>query len=376
MKSLIPLLAAISHNLTTLNIRDMSDDLIDFSIDLGMGVFLKHCSKNALQASKPATTQLLISVELTAKLITNNLLNAVKEILILSEQCTDDVILLKGISNCQRYYPEPWFRIMSDIDLLVSEKDAQAFETILLKLGYQQTSKNSHDFYEFHHHSMPFYNKKNNVWIEVHTHLFSKTTHAKHDKLFSIEQINKNTAQPFNSVYYKNVKQLSTELHLIYSCVHWADDFSTHKSCMQLTDIILMLKNNDIPLDWHKINNWLYDTNSASCVFLALSYLHKSKIIEIPPLYFNNVKLKHYNMGFINVFILHNIIDNYFMQGKNYGRFLTENNIIIIWETLLQAKTSWINILQIPLNILFPPDNINRFKLSLMTKRFFNVFKR
>ncbi len=375
MKSLLPLLSAISHQQQDLNISRTQDNLIDFAINAGMGAYLKYSAENIQQTISAESYQRLLSADLTAKVITYSILNSLKEVLAFSEQCEDDIILLKGISHCQRYYPHPWFRIMSDIDLLVSEKDVATLENILLKLGYQQTSKNTQEFYTSHHHSMPFYNKKNNLWIEVHSHLFSKSTPAKHDELFTLENIQTNTVAMYDPEYNCNIKQLSTELHLIYTCVHWADDFNTHKSCIQLTDIVLMILNNNTPLNWEKMSNWLTNTASASSVFLALSYLNKSSIIKIPDTYFNRVKLKHSNMATINRLILYKIIDDYFSGKKDYGRFLTENNLLIIWTTLLQPRSSLNNILRLPVNILFPPDNDERFKISLIAKRIIGLFR-
>ncbi len=372
MKSLIPLLTAINNNQLTLDISSMDNNLIDFSINAGMGTYLKYCSQNSQQPVEQATSQLLLSAELTAKIITTNILNALNEILTHSKQCSSNIILLKGIAHCQSYYPAPWFRIMSDIDLLISKKDTDMLESILIQLKYKQTSKNSHEYYETHHHSMPFYNKKNNTWIEVHTHLFSNTTDVINDDLFNIKKMAMNTMPMKSHQYNDNIKQFSPEFHLIYTCVHWAEDYNLYKTCIQFTDIILLIRQQ--PFDWLKVSTELNNTASASSVFLALSYLKQSGIIEIPNSFFSSFKLRYKNMGAVNRYILYTIIDNYFLGKKQYSKIANENNLKIIWKTLLKPNTSFNNLILLPCNLLFPPENANRFKISFLFKRFLNLF--
>jgi len=372
MKSLLPLLQAIGHDKLNLDISNINTPLINFITDSGMAAYFNYCTQNSANSLPETDKNKIYSATLTAKIITNTLLNSLKEILDSSDQCHSDIILLKGISHAQCLYPSPWFRIMSDIDLLVSEIDLEIMKNILFELGFIQTSINPQKFYDSHHHIMPFHNKKNNVWIEIHTHLFSTTTDVRKDSLFNINEIGKNSCDIKNTPYHKNVKKLCPELHLIYTCVHWAEDYNLYKTGLQFTDIILLIKRENI--DWIKTVNWLSNTTSASYVYLALSYLEQSDAIEIPTDFFKSCNLKHKNMGYLNKYILFKIIDNYFLGKKRYNNFFNENNLKIIWSTLLKPSPSLHNLFFLPINIVFPPANADRFKLHFITNRILSLF--
>jgi len=372
MNSLLPLLKAISHNQQNLNIDGADTQLINFATDSGMAVYLKYCAQKSVDNLPTDNKNKILAAELTVKIITNTLLKALKEILKSSDQCHDDIILLKGIAHAQSIYPSPWFRIMSDIDILVSEFDSKVLNIILLNLGYVQTSHNPQAYYDEHHHCMPYYNKKNNIWIEVHTHLFSNTTDVKHDKLFHLQNILNSTYPIEKKSYNKNIKQLAPELHLIYTCVHWAEDYNLHKTCIQFTDIILLINNTN--MDWNIINKWLNNTASASSVFLALSYLNSANIIQIPQSFFDHCQLKNKNMGLINRTILYKIIDNYLLGKTQYSKRLNENNLKIIWSTLLKPNSSFINLFLVINNLIFPPDNKNKFKAKYTFNRILKLF--
>jgi Uncharacterised nucleotidyltransferase len=367
MKSLLPLVKAISRGNTDLNTQCISDRLTDFTIDSGVAAFLIFCSKNTQHKST------LKAADLTAKIITHVQLQALEDLLQIATPEIKEIILLKGICTCQNIYPRPHLRIMGDIDILVHKNDSELLKNTLQALGYQQQSPFPESFYQFHHHSMPFYNEKNNVWIEVHKHLFSGSNPALKDSVFSTENIFKNSIIMNAHKFPENVKQLCPELQLIYTCVHWADELKIHKACVQIIDMILLIKNNGEGLDWAKIFSWISNTSSASSVFLLLSYLDKYNLSELPKNHTNSYKLKHRNMGIINTLILHKIISLYVMGKKPCNSIFNENNLTIVWFTLLQPSPSIVNLIQLPWNIIFPPKQKNRFTLRLLLSRIKNM---
>ncbi len=72
---------------------------------------------------------------------------------------------LKGSITC-RYYPEPWMRTRSDIDVLVLQTDLnRAADLLVEKAGYRIESKNYHDI---------TLQAKNGLFIELHFSLLEK----------------------------------------------------------------------------------------------------------------------------------------------------------------------------------------------------------
>lgn len=363
MKPLPLLLNTIYSDNVDLSITSFKNETIDFALDYGLGPYLNYCT----QQSSPLPA--LLSSDLTANIITNSQIKALDEIIHKIAPKITELVLLKGIAICQNYYPKPHFRIMGDIDLLVSKNDQPQLERQLTTLGYHQKSNNDHDFYINHHHSMPFYNPKNGVWIEVHTHLLSKSSLAKHDDLFDLMNIKNNCVQMNKTKYPENILCFNPEFHFIYACVHWAEDFHISKGAVQLFDMVLLIKNHNNGLNWEKIIAWVNNTASASYIYLLLSYLNKRNILNIPRSHFKSLNLKHSNMAYINRSLMHYAIDSCLPEKRNHNPFINENTLIVIWSTLLQPSTSSKNLLALPWNVLFPPGNAQRYTLGVLKKR-------
>ena len=363
MKPLPLLLKTINSNKRDLKLTSLNNESINFALDCGLGPYLNYCSSD--EFDHPS----LLSSELTAKIITNTQLQALKSIIDIASPEVDQIILLKGIAICQNYYPQPHYRIMGDIDLLVSEKDQHTLERVLFDLGYQQKSNQDPEFYQAHHHSMPFYNSKNGVWIEVHTHIVSKSSIAQHDKLFSIQNIMNNLVPMDGNAYPENIKCLSAEFQLVYACVHWAEDLHMYKGAVQLIDMVLLINNHNKGLDWKKITSWVDNTASASYLYLLLSYLNKRQVLDIPSSVIHSINLKKSNMGYINRSLLYLIIDSFIPEKAHQNPFMNNNTLGVIWTRLLKPSTSLINIMILPWNILFPPNASQRYNLNFLRIR-------
>jgi hypothetical protein len=92
---------------------------------------------------------------LTTRFINEIQRETLNEILVTSEGRLSPITLLKGSSTGTDLYPQPYLRVMRDLDVLVDPGEQPKLEKILLELGFRQQSKNSHEFYAKHHHSMP-----------------------------------------------------------------------------------------------------------------------------------------------------------------------------------------------------------------------------
>lgn len=80
-------------------------------------------------------------------------------------------------------------------------------------------------------------------------------------------------------------------------------------------------------------------------------------------------------MGLMNMYILHKIIDIYILGKKNPGRIINENTLHIIWGTLMRPKPSFLNLSQLPVNLLFPPNKDEKFKPGFIISRVVKLFK-
>jgi hypothetical protein len=74
-------------------------------------------------------------------------------------------VLLKGYGLAHRCYPDPLFRPMTDVDLLVSRDELQAAETALAEIGLRKNEE-LEDYQLHHHHHLNFYGTSGSV--ELH----------------------------------------------------------------------------------------------------------------------------------------------------------------------------------------------------------------
>ncbi len=65
-------------------------------------------------------------------------------------------VLLKGYGLAQRCYPDPLYRPMSDVDLLVGRADLRPAEAALVEIGLKK-NEDLEDFQLQHHHHLNFY---------------------------------------------------------------------------------------------------------------------------------------------------------------------------------------------------------------------------
>ena len=120
-------------------------------------------------------------------------------------------VLLKGLV-IRNYYPQPWMRTSSDIDVLVPEEDLQrAQDTIIKKLSYTYEKKGGHDVSLF---------SPSGVHLELHYALFGGGSLPKTDKPLKNVWSDATLKQNTNFQY-----ELSQELFYYYHIAHMAKHF-------------------------------------------------------------------------------------------------------------------------------------------------------
>src|ERR1041385_1160168 len=120
---LLTLLRAIVEN-RKFSVAAFTTQHVQWAIETGVGPFLFYFLKNQPEEAIPSSLRALLqSADLTAQVLTGELLAAVEEIV---DCCAayvgeGNVTLLKGISVGQQCYPKPHLRTMRDIDILVDD---------------------------------------------------------------------------------------------------------------------------------------------------------------------------------------------------------------------------------------------------------------
>jgi len=364
--NLLPLLQSFCLNSNKITV---SKKAVEWSLQTGLGsivyeygVFDLH---DALLVEK------LASHKLNYQFWFQTQLNKTKQIVELLNKVGITPTLLKGMSISSDLYLKAYFRTMRDIDILVDVKEVDTVEKILSSLNFQQQSVYSKEFYESgHHHTMPWQHVKDDIWIEVHTKLFPKSSCCYDSPVFQLDVIQNEKIQ--GKLYEFDVNRLSYEFQIIYIASHWAEQFKQIGGLFALLDVALIINQHN-NLDWEKIISWSNTPYVSNYVYLILQYLNRNGLLN-PNInidtHFNRIQ---HTLGFISISIMNKMIDDYLLAGKGFGRILTVNNISIIWKDLLEPSSSIEKILLIPVSILFPKGVKNRFSIKFQWSRLKSV---
>src|SRR5262245_46293369 len=179
------LLAAARHDRRDLVLSAFRPEHVRWAVTAGLGPWRHRCTSRDPDAATSPLWSLVLSADLTARILMAEQLDALEEIV---ETCARDIqplTLLKGISLCQQVYPEPHLRMMGDLDILVEDDALSAVQSRLVALGYRPESSNSPEFYAGHHHAMPLYHPRRRVWVEIHRGLFPPSSPVGGDRVFS-----------------------------------------------------------------------------------------------------------------------------------------------------------------------------------------------
>jgi hypothetical protein len=197
---------------------------------------------------------LLRGADLTARVLTAEHFEAMSEILDACRGLVDSVVLLKGISIAEQYYPVPYYRPMRDIDFLVAEADLPTVESLLGKLGYFQPQKISISPGSGRHHSSPFFHSRRGIWIEVHWGLFSSLSIFATDPLFHPDHVA--TQLRLSTFQGRPVTRLSAELQLVYIAAHWHHQYNilaVEGAMIAMVDLLYLLESCKSTLHWEQI---------------------------------------------------------------------------------------------------------------------------
>jgi hypothetical protein len=350
--NLLALLCTVSKDNELPLLCLFNDRQVRWIIEAGLGPFFWFASqKESEEDSQPRRD--LKAADLTTRFINDVQLETLSEILVRCRNLLPPITLLKGSSTGTELYPQPHLRLMRDLDLLVDPKEQPKLESILLDMGFQQRSTNSREFYATHHHSMPFYHKGKDVWVEVHRGLFPPSNKLAKLPVFSARNI-KAELKPswLNGI---PVMRLSTELQIVYTASHWALELKREGGFFALLDILYLLKRAP-NIRWDVILNWIRDSVAATHLYLILSYLNKNKIIQLDKEILTDLFARQRSFGSLNLKIAHHLITRYTVAGKIP---VAPGKVAILWENLLLDQGAARNLVSFSRN-LFPSLGFRR----------------
>lgn len=345
--NLLALLRSVSEGRALPPLPSLKDHQVKWIIKAGLGPLFWFASQKDSGTEDSPLFHDLKAADLTTRLINRIQLETLGEILGRCVGLLPPITLLKGSSTGSELYPEPHLRVMRDLDLLVDAEAQPKLESILLEMGFRQQSTNSHDYYATHHHSMPFYHRNTDVWVEVHRGLFPSGSRVVKLPVFNSRSI---TAESRPSKLKEiPVMRLSTELQIVYTASHWALELKREGGLFALLDIIYLLKKAQQKIRWDTIFNWVKDSVACAHLYLVLSYLKKNNIIELDSKVLADLFVRQRSFGMLNLRIAHSLITRYLVVGKTP---ISAWRLGVFWENLLLDQGPARNLLSASKNIL------------------------
>lgn len=148
------------------------------------------------------------------------------------------VIGLKGLV-LRAFYPQKELRTMSDVDILIQEKNLDKSRKVLLSMGYSEEHKDVKHIVFSHKVYLPI----ELHWALIDSGYFKHAEYLEHDIWKNTKTIN---------IYEANVLTPSIENQVLYLCLHMATHFVySGFGLRQLCDLLLFVESQANRIDWN-----------------------------------------------------------------------------------------------------------------------------
>lgn len=368
----LPLLRALLAGNRDFDVGSLERRAVDRTFEAGLGPILAYVTRNSGPVPS-AYADDIQAADLTARLLTAELFDALEDVLAATNAVGLRPVLLKGCSTARRYYPEPQLRTMCDIDLLVSPAEFVPVESQLRAMGFRQRSAKPVTWFDRHHHSMPFWHPQRDVWLEVHTGPFPPHYPLARDPRFSLDALAP-MLLPVD-VGGHAARVMSHELQLVYTGSRWSEIVNTQRGVFPILDAALLLRRQGDTLDWDRVCAMVDGSWAATALRLMLGYLDRWQLATVPHDVLRRLAASDRYSDRLSIGLLHQLITTFVIRGRRPGPILTRRNLRIIWSTLMRPQRPWTKFMALPMNLMFPPDREDRFDLAHAAHRLRGVVR-
>lgn len=190
--------------------------------DNGLGpIFWALLQEGHVRASSQSI-ELLQSADMTARVISARTRKNIDQILGVLESAGLKPVVLKGADVAQRFYPEPHWRVMGDLDLLLLDDTCHEALRLLEAEGFRNPTDQPAEKWDGHHHVVPVYHPDLKQWVELHHRLITDQSPFHVEPIFQRDSVEKNLH--FEEVEGRTVMFLTPALTRLHTIVHWYFD--------------------------------------------------------------------------------------------------------------------------------------------------------
>ncbi len=292
-------------------------------LDAGLGPMLYRATREHFDYVPSALRDVLLSSDLTAQVRHACVIDTANEVIDVSHNLSTPVTLLKGISISEQYYPAPHLRPMGDIDLLVPKEASEALELALLCRDYQRQHNYdpTDDMHFGAHHGAPLFQRKSQVWVEIHTALFASRDKLTRGELFGSTHISENLV---SSLFHgRQIHRLNDELQLIYIASSWMRDLTLvgiyPSFLVSLLDLIYLLKAAGPSMDWGTLLRWLDNDMAIASLYVTLGYLSRHGLYDVSRETQTYLRCRQDLVGRFQMRTIHAMLDHYLIGCRYWN---------------------------------------------------------
>lgn len=186
-------------------------------------------------------------------------------------------VVLKGAALAYNTYPQPTYRTLSDVDLLLPRCDLQRASQILQDNGFLVADDESQNLAREHHHLPAHYLTGSGITVELHDHLVANPNpyEIRVDELFD-----RAIPAPVGGVQTRVLAPVDA-LH--HACVHLGYSHQYQFLSMRnLVDILALTTLGRAPLDWDFFSNTVRRSRTAGTVYWPLRMAREWLAAPIP----------------------------------------------------------------------------------------------
>lgn len=281
----------------------------------GLGPLLYRTTRERTVHVPTRWRDVLLGADLTAQVRHASLADTACDVITRCAQAGIDVVLLKGISTSEEFYPAPHLRPMGDVDLLVPAARCHAVEKSLLEAGYRKHPDHPETFDL--HHGAPLHEPRRDVWVEIHRSLYPEGDEFASRHLFSAAAVMANVVK--STFRGLPVLRLCPELQLAYIASSWMRDITVSRIqasfLASLVDALYLLKRGGAALDWQKLERWTDDDLPTASLYVLLTYLASRGLSRLPLHVTQSLAGRQTLVGALQLHIIHAMIDRHLVGG-------------------------------------------------------------
>ena len=348
---LLPLLQAVVAGEARFAVDSLAVGVVERALECGFGPILARVTRASGTEGSPYADAIQ-GADLTARVITADILETVADILRLTAEAGCDVALLKGCSTCIRYYPEPHLRTMGDIDLLVVAGQWLQVEALFRAHGFEHTSATPPpSWYQHHHHSIPLWHPRRRLWIELHTRLYPPSSPLAAEGRFSPNAIEKLVTS--TAIGGHAVRVFAHELQLVYTATRWAEMPNLQRGAFPILDAALLIATQGAMLNWDRVYELVNGTWATTALRLMLIYLDRWQLVAIPEAVLRQLSRQDRFLNSALIPVLQRLITVFVMEGRPLGTVVTSYRWRTAWSTIIAPTPIWTKPLRLTANLAF-----------------------